>query len=208
MQMSFLIYQPKPAVGWLYQNAPVVVQIVSLPLASQVHWDRGFSLGFPLEHSHCFSFVLLFLRVQKGTLRCSLFVMKSVYFFLRAIPAMCCICSLSSHTTTCSPTLTNCRRCGHVFRAWSKLGLSTQPSHLLRKKAPFQSRNTTSSFLVPSGKNKCWSRVNLLSLYIQGEVPAVLHLRTRHLYVQLCSLMAQLYKKKPASPTNLFLLPK
>lgn len=141
---------------------------------------RRFALGLPMENNLCFSFLLLLLKFQVSS-RYPLLV--SVYHeidicFHRAIPVMCCICSLKSHTTMCSQTLTVFRWCGNVFCTWSKLGLFTQPSHLLRKKVPFQSRNTTSSFPVPSGKNKRCSRVNLLSLYIQAEVPVSLHLKT------------------------------
>lgn len=132
-----------------------------------------------MENSLCFSFVLLLLKFQVSS-RYPLLV--SVYheidMFPQGNPVMCCICSLRSHTTTCSQTLTIFRWCANVFCTWSKLGLFTQPSHLLRKKVPFQSRNTTSSFLGPSGKNKRCSGVNLLSLYIQAEVPTLLPLKT------------------------------
>lgn len=209
MQMSFLIYQPKPAVGWLYQNAPprcsdgfiITGKPRSLRYCASL-WDFHWNT---ITAFHLFSFFWSF-SFPPGTLCWSLmFIMKLVYIFLRAIPAMCCICFLSSHTTTCTPTLTNSRRCGHVFRTWSKLGLSTQPSHLLRKKVPFQSRNATSTFLVPSGKNKHWSRVNLLSLSTQDEVPAYC---TWEHGICTCSFPVswlRCIKKKSASPTNLFL---
>lgn len=159
MQISFLIYQPKRAVDWIYQNVPFCCSdsfiITGKPRS------RRFSLGLPMRNNLCFSFVLLLLKFQVSS-RYPLLV--SVYHEIdihchRAIPVMCCVCSLKSHTATCSQTLTIFRWRGNVFCTWSKLGLFTQPSHLLRKKVPFQSRNTTSSFLVPSGKNKLCSRV-------------------------------------------------
>lgn len=180
MQISFLLYQPKHALGWIYQNVPFSCSdsfIIAGKPSSQRY--ATFSLGLPMKNNLCFSFVLFLLKFQVSS-RYPLPV--SVYYetdtrFCRAIPVLRCICSLKSRTTTCSPTLTIFRWRGHVFCTWSKLGLFTQPSHLLRKKVPFQSRNTTSSFLVPSGKNKVCSRGNLLSRYIQAEVPTLLHLK-------------------------------
>lgn len=96
----------------------------------------------------------------------------------QSVPVMCYICSLKSSTTTRSPTLTVFRWHSNMFCTWSKSGLFTQPSHLLREKVPFQSRNTASSLPVPSGKNKLCSGVNLLSLHVQAEVPTLLHLKT------------------------------
>lgn len=96
----------------------------------------------------------------------------------QSVPVMCYICSLKSSTTTCSPTLTAFRWHSNMFCTWSESGLFTQPSHLLREKVPFQSRNTTSSLPLPSGKNKLCSGVNLLSLHVQAEVPTLLHLKT------------------------------
>lgn len=125
-----------------------------------------------MENNPCFSFVLLL----KSHVSSRYLLLVSVYHeidicFQRAIPVMCCAWSLKAQTTTIF------RWRGNVFCTWSKLRVFTQPSHLLRKKIPFQRRNT-SSFLVPSGKNKCCSRVNLLSLYIKAEVLNLLHLKT------------------------------
>lgn len=133
-----------------------------------------------MKNSLCFSFVLRLLKFRVSSRYPSL---VSVYHavstsFCRAVPVMCCICSLESQMTKCSQTVTIFRWRSNVFCTWSKLGLFTQPSHLLGKKTLFQNRNTTSSFLVPSGKNKLCNRVNALSLYIQAEVPTLLHLKT------------------------------
>lgn len=180
MQISFLIYQPKHSGDWIYQNVPFCCSgsfvITGKPSSLRYGtflWDFQWKT---VSAFHLFSFFWSF-RFPPGTLCWSPFIMKLICFH-RAIPVMCCICSLRSHTTTCSQTLTIFRWCANVFCTWSKLGLFTQPSHLLRKKVPFQSRNTTSSFLGPSGKNKRCSGVNLLSLYIQAEVPTLLPLKT------------------------------
>lgn len=165
MQISFLIYQN---VLFCCSDGFVITGI------------RCFSLGLPMKNNLCFSFVLHLPKFQVSS-RYPLLV--PVYHtvgtsFCRAVPVMYCICSLKSQMTKCSQTVTIFRWCSNVFCTRSKLGLFTQPSHLLRKKTPFQGRNTTSSFLVPSGKNKLCNRVNVLSLYSQTEVPTLLHLKT------------------------------
>lgn len=150
MQISFLIYQN---VLFCCSDGFVITGI------------RCFSLGLPMKNNLCFSFVL---HLPKFRVSSRYPLLVPVYHtvgtsFCRAVPVMYCICSLKSQMTKCSQTVTIFRWCSNVFCTWSKLRLFTQPSHLLRKKTPFQGRNTTSSFLVPSGKNKLCNRVNVLS---------------------------------------------
>lgn len=191
MQVSFLLHQPKHAMGWAHQHFVVEIGFTITGKPSSLTYG-AFLCDFQQKAFsvfHLFSLLQSF-RLSPGALLLSadceinaLFLqgrecVPGMMHVPQSVPVMCYICSLKSSTTTCSPTLTAFRWHSNMFCTWSESGLFTQPSRLLREKVPFQSRNTTSSLPVPSGKNKLCSGVNLLSLHVQAEVPTLLHLKT------------------------------
>lgn len=152
--------------GWTHPNAPpLLLQRPSSP--SHSTFPQEVFQGKTTSAFHLLSWIWGFLQVAFGAL-----CLSGNWSTFRGQSRPCRSCSLESPSTPCSWALTASSCWDNVCCTWPKLGLFTQPSHLLRKKVPFPSRNTPAPFPVPSGKNNWHSRVILLSLCIQAEFPS------------------------------------